>query len=184
MLFKPPDDAIVIDTTSRSKNWSVGLSPFLCGPIGLYGNYAAWNVENGWQYSKTYLQHADDKGDPTQEYFKWAEAGWKSKKAVRYPMGRGAKPLYSYWDGKKLGYVEARKQIYIPLYSKAVKRTDAFKRLKDLYLHMNSNDILYLKDFDSHSLDPGTFDYWDLWNNDKIKVGHGYVLAMLLEGIL
>jgi len=31
-------------------------------------------------------------------------------------MGRGVKPLYSLWDGKKLGYIEARIAIYDPLY--------------------------------------------------------------------
>jgi phage portal protein BeeE len=31
---------------------------------------------------------------------------------------------------------------------------------------------------------PGTYQYADLWDNDKIKVGHAYVLAMMLEGLL
>ena len=31
---------------------------------------------------------------------------------------------------------------------------------------------------------PGTFTYDELWNNPKIKVGHAYVLAMMLEGLL
>jgi hypothetical protein len=32
----------------------------------------------------------------------------------------GAKPEYSYWDGKKYGYVAARKRIYAPLYASLV----------------------------------------------------------------
>jgi len=31
------------------------------------------------------------------------------------------KPEYAWLNGKKLGYIESRKQIYIPLYSEAVQ---------------------------------------------------------------
>ena len=43
-------------------------------------------------------------------------------------------PLYSLWDGQKLGYVDARKQIYIPLYSGAVINTPAFTKLKEVFI--------------------------------------------------
>lgn len=178
---KAPDDAVVINTTSRSANWSKGLSPFFLGPVKLYGDYVSQNVENGWQYSKVYSYYLEDDESVGDRYFSWAKSGWDSKRAERYPMGKGAIPLYSIWDGKKLDYVEARKQIYIPLYSKAVVNTDAFAKLKEVY---ESNKDIYLWDFDAHGLQPETFDYWDLWNNNKIKVGHGYVLAMMLEGII
>lgn len=177
--FKTPDGAVVVDATSRSSNWSRGLSPFIVGPVKLYGNYESVNFENLWQYSKLYEYYADDDGNPTDRYFKWAQDGWNSKRAERYPMGRGAKPLCSYWDGQKLGYVEARKKIYIPKYSEAVRQTEAFKQLESVYKAENS---IYLKDFDAHSLAPGTFSYADLWDNPSIKVGHAYVLAMMLEG--
>lgn len=45
---------------------------------------------------------------------------------MRFPRGRGAKPLYSYWNGKKMSYIEARHQIYAPLYSNAVEKTIAY----------------------------------------------------------
>jgi hypothetical protein len=96
-------------------------------------------------------------------------------------MGKEAKPLYSYWDGEKFSYVEARKKIYIPLYARAVQRTFAFEKLKDL---AKANEKVFLLDFDAHNLEPGTFDYWELVNNPNLKVGHAYVLAMLLEGII
>lgn len=185
--FKTTDSMNVIDTTSRSTNWSRGLSPFYCGPVNLYDGYSAYNVENGWQYSKCYYNHVDANDNPTADYFKWADAGWRSIKANRYPMGKGSKPLYSFWDGDKLGYIEARQRIYIPLYSEAVKKTYAFKKLKEIYSEVKSNSIetLYLKDFDAHNL-PDDYDYTysKLWNNPNIKVGHAYVLAMLLEGKL
>lgn len=176
-----PEGAIVVNTTSRSDNWSRGLSPFFVGPIDLYDNYVSFNMENAWQFSKVYEYYVDDQGEPDERYFKWAKEGWLSLKAHRYPMGRGAKPLYSYWDGKKFPYTQARREIYIPLYAKAVSKTAAFTRLKEVY---ESNNEIYLQDFDAHNLTPGTFEYWDLVDNPNIKFGHSYVLAMLLEGKL
>jgi hypothetical protein len=180
--FKAPDDALVINTTSRSSNWSRGLSPFFVGPVDLYNGFTAINVENGWQFSKVYPYYADEDGNPSDRYFKWAEEGWNDTKAHRYPMGRDTvPPLYSWWDGEKLSYVEARKKIYIPLYSNAVRKTSAFEKLKELH---DAGETLYLQDFDAHNLVPGDFDYMTLVNNSNIKVGHAYVLAMMLEGIV
>lgn len=179
--YPVPDGVEVINTTSRSTTWSRGLSPFFLGPVDLYDGYKSINVENAWQFSKVYEYYLEDDGSVGNRYFKWAQDGWNSVKANRYPMGRDAKPLYSYWDGETFSYTEARKKIYIPLYANAVKKSFAFHKLKKIY---EENPDLYLWDFDAHSLTPGTFEYWDLWNNPNIKVGHSYVLAMLLEGLL
>jgi hypothetical protein len=35
-----------INTTSRSGNWSKGLSPFFLGPVDLYGGHTAKNVSD------------------------------------------------------------------------------------------------------------------------------------------
>ena len=177
---KDIDESCIVNSTSRSKNWSQGLSPFYLGPVELYDGHISQNFENLWQYSKVYEYYADD-GEPGERYFKWAQDGWNAKRAERYPMGRGVKPLYSYWAGKKLDYVTARKEIYIPHYSNAVRNTSAFKKLEELY---KNSETLYLQDFDAHNMKPGTFTYDELWNNPKIKVGHAYVLAMMLEGLL
>jgi hypothetical protein len=182
--YKAPDGATIINTTSRSSTWSSGLSPFFCGPVDLYDGYVSKNVENGWQFSKLYEYYANEAGDPEERYFKWAQTGWNDTRAHRYPMGKGVIPLCSYWAGEKLSYVDARKKIYIPLYSAAVKKTSAYKQLVDLYNKMPKDEVLYLWDFDAHSLLPGTFDYWQLWDNQNIKVGHAYVLAMMLEGLI
>lgn len=179
--YKPVDDIVVINTTSRSSTWSRSLSPFFLGPVDLYDGYVSQNVENAWQFSKCFEYYLEQDGSVGDHYFKWAQNGWNDKRAYRYPMGKGVVPKFSYWAGEKLSYVEARKKIYIPLYSGAVKKTDAFRKLKEIY---ETNNDLYLWDFDAHSLTPGTFDYWDLWNNPNIKVGHAYVLAMLLEQIV
>jgi hypothetical protein len=171
----------IINTTSRATKWSRKLSPFLLGPVTLYDDYEAQNVENGWQYSKLYAEYADGKGEPTADYWKWAEQGWAQSVARRYPMGKGKKPLCSLWKGEKLTYIEARKKIYIPMYAEAVKDTETFKHLKNAY--MTLGDIT-LWDFDGYDFRAMKRNYDDVINDPEKKVGHSFVLAMLLEGEL
>ena len=131
--MKNAEGKIIINTTSKSTNWSKGLSPFYLGSVELYGGHVAKNVENAWQFSKVYPEYADEEQNPTDEYFKWAKEGWTDSYAHRYPMGKGKIPLYSYWEGHKLTYIEARRAIYAPIYAKAVVNTPAFEQLLDLY---------------------------------------------------
>jgi hypothetical protein len=168
----------VINTTSRSTNWSRGLSPFFLGPIPLYDGTFSANMENAWQYAKVYSQHVDTDNNPTPEYFAWARTGWDKTFADRYPMGKGAKPLYSYWDGKKLTYVEARKSIYAPLYANAIVQTPAYKQLATLYKEKGE---IWLWDFDAYDHHKLNMTYADVLNNEKRKMGHAFVLAMLLD---
>jgi hypothetical protein len=178
---KTPEGATVINTTSRSANWSRALSPFFLGPVDLYGDFKAQNVENAWQFSKVYEYYTDDKGDPDQNYFVWASEGWADKKAHRYPMGRDIKPLYSYWDGEKLTYVEARKKIYIPLYAGAVRKTYAFDKIKKMH---EEGETLYLWDFDGYNHKAYDLSFDQVINNPDRKMGHAFVIAMLLEGYI
>ena len=60
---KVPSDAVIVNTTSRSNDWSKGLSPFFLGPVDLYAGLSAKNVENAWQFAKVYPQHVDINGD-------------------------------------------------------------------------------------------------------------------------
>lgn len=168
----------IINTTSKSTNWTKGLSPFYVGPIPLYGGQVAKNVENAWQFAKVYSQHVDAQQNPTNDYFNWAKKGWQDTYAHRYPMGKGAIPLYSYWDGNKYGYIEARKKIYAPLYAKAVVKTKAFEQLVDLYL---SGDTFALLDFDGYDYLSLGMSLKDVANNPTKKMGHAFVLAELLE---
>jgi hypothetical protein len=166
-----------INTTSRSNCWSVGLSPFYLGPVDLYDGHIARNVENAWQYSKVYAQHADEKG-PTIDYWTWAQYGWARERADRYPMGKGVKPLYSWWDGQKFPYVEARKKIYAPLYAKAVEKSDAYKQLAEIY---KDKKEIWLWDFDGYDYHKEGMTLKDVLNCESKKMGHAFVLAMLLQ---
>lgn len=171
----------IINTTSRSKNWSRQLSPFLLGPVDLYAGLIAKNVENAWQFSKIYACHVDSNGDPNQDYWMWATKGWQDTYAHRYPMGKGSIPLYSLWNKEKLSYIDARKKIYIPAYSKAVAKTEGFQYLQKLYT--NGND-LYLIDFDAYDFRSLNMSYEDVINCKERKMGHAFVLAMMLDGFI
>ena len=181
---KIPKDQIV-ETVSKSKTWSKGLSPFVLGPCKLWNlshQDESVNMENAWQFSKVYPEHVDDNGDPTYKYYEWAISGWQDWKAHRYPMGKGAIPLYSYWNNQKLNYVEARKQIYIPLYYDAVKDTVAFNCLIDIHNALVSEGkTLYLVDYDAYRHKQMGKSYKDVINDPNKKMGHAFVLAMALE---
>lgn len=168
-----------INVTSHSTTWGRQLSPFLLGPCPLYGPYTAQNVENGWQYAKVYPEHLDGNGEPSERYWEWAKDGWGKERADRYPKGKGAKPAYSYWDGQKLSYVEARKRIYVPLYSNAVRQSPAWQLLKNAY---GKNEDLRLFDFDGY--DSLRLNLDEVLNDPTRTMGHAFVLAMMLEGKL
>lgn len=167
-----------INTTSSSKNWSRGLSPFFLGPVELYNGTKAKNLENSYQFCKVYKNMADADGNPTPVYWAWARKGWNDTYAHRYPAGKGAIPLYSLWDGQKLSYIEARKKIYMPLYIKAVKDTPAYKQLEKEY---EEKKEIVLFDFDGYE---ETIDSIEtikrILNDPKKKMGHGFVLAFML----
>lgn len=172
----PKPDGIIINTTSKSKNWSKGLSPFVLGPCKLYNGFVSITMENAWQYSKVYACHIDK--EPTEEYWQWAKAGWASSWANRYPMGKGAIPEYSLWNGEKLNYVEARKKIYVPLYYNAVKNTKAYEMLREIY---QKEEIIYLWDFDGYDHEKLGMTLKDVLNHPGKKMGHAFVLANMLK---
>jgi len=169
----------VIDTTLHSKGWGRGLSPFFVGPVQLYDGYTSKNVENAWQFSKVYPQFVDKGGDIIDAYLGWAIKGWCDSYAHRYPMGKGVKPLFSYWDGKRLSYIESRKKIYIPLYAKSVAQTNAFYQLKALY---EKEGEVTLVDFDGYDFKKLGMTINDVINTPFRKMGHAFVLGMLLKG--
>ena len=179
---KDPRISHAINTTSRSKNWSKGLSPFFLGPVTLSGanNRVAKNVENAYQFTKVYPEHLENEL-PSKAYFNWARAGFQDWKAHRYPMGKGRIPAYSWWNGEKLSYIEARKEIYMPIYSQAVAQSDAFQELNKV--HENEKDI-WLWDFDGYNHRALDMSWEEVINCDARKMGHAFVLAMMLEGYL
>ena len=184
-LFKfanNPYGGVEVDTTSGSGLWS-GLSPFLLN----VSKYGSKNFENLWQYSKVYYpEHIDAwNNTPNADWYLWRDKGWNSQKANRYPMGKGRKPRYSYWESQKLTYVQARKNIYAPIYAELVQKTEAFKRLQSLYLSLyDDNKPLILRDYDAYDHIKEGKTLKQVINDPDRKCGHAFVLAMILTGKL
>lgn len=182
-----PESFITIDCTSRgnSKFFAEGLSPFYLGPIDCYDGLVAKRMENAWQYAKVYNGMIDEKGNPNTIYAKFRNKGFELDKAKRYPMGKDLKPLYSYWKVRdkyfKLNYIQARKLIYIPLYAKAVVKTEAFAKLVE---YKNNGYNIALSDFDGYNNFNYNMNYKQVINNEQKIMGHSFVIAMLLENLI
>lgn len=170
---------LALDVTTRSKMAFRKLSPMLLGPIIIDGMISQ-NVENAWQYSKVYPEHWDQEtGRPTKEWYNWSAEGFDKEWADRYPMGKGAIPVTSWHNGEALGYVEARKAIYIPVYRGAVEKYEP-KLLDDLAAYASSGNLTIV-DFDAYNHHDLNYTLEDVINDPTRKMGHGFVLAMMIE---
>lgn len=177
-----PKDACVVDTTLNSGKFE-NLSPFILSAP------PAKRFENLWQYSKVYKGQTtltdSDSLDiiPSESWYSWRNNGFNDPIAHRYPMGKGAIPLLSYWNGKHLDYIQARKQIYIPEYIKNVSITNDFKLLVSLYHSISeANRDLILLDYDAYDHQSLGMTLKDVANNPNRKCGHAFVLLSLLTG--
>ncbi len=169
-----------VSTVSNYGGIYTDLSPFVLGPVRtcLLDVYAQ-RFENLWQYSKVYAEHVDQSGLPSTEWSEWRARGWADMKAHRYPMGRGAKPEYSWWYSQKLGYIDARKQIYAKIYAEYVVKTESYKHLERLY---SLTGEVVLRDYDAYDHIKMGMSLRDVINNPDRIMGHAFVLAMILEG--
>lgn len=180
-------------------------------------------LENIWQFSKVYArvgaqkihlsnkhpnsriiwehpeeQHIDEENNELlPAYWAWREKGICNPYAVRYPNGFEGRHmcLYSYWEGEKLNYIQARKKIYCGEYARLAPPTAAFQ---DLYraLHEEDENLLLIEvdgpdptltypPYDQISLkDPcmimNEHNIRLLVNDERKPFGHGFVLAALL----
>lgn len=91
-----------------------------------------------WEYGDE--THVDETGALMPAYMTWRKTGMTHPHAVRYPVGRALAStcLYALKDpipgavpdeASKLGYVEARKTIYEPMYTEAAMRQPVFHEL-------------------------------------------------------
>ena len=89
--------------------------------------------------------------------------------------------LFHWWDGQKLSTVDARKRIYVPLYSELVTKTQSFQCLKGLWseYQRTGRGTIYLMDFlttKARPLKSGT----EILNDTESSLGHATVLSWLL----
>lgn len=197
----------VVNVTTRSPEWSRELSPMLLGPIDTYQEdgkmLLAVNAEVAWQYSKIYSHQVVDgklqplnfltsDGKPNPRWFAWRDKAWTNpifhhahkkfddnKDLVRRAFRKGSKVAGWYWDGRTIDPVTARREIYATVYCKAVRTTDAFKKLSELFAQ---GDVA-IYDIDG-------YDYLALGMSPEETIldlshswGHGLLLALMLTGI-
>ena len=187
---------VKIDCTSGNPDpvMREGLSPFYLGPVECYDGLVSQTFERAWQCAKVYPWTRGADGNPNANYFAWRDEMWamkgfEDKMSIRFPVGREnvGKCCYVWWkvDGefRKLGYIDGRKYIYLPLYAKTVVKTEAYRRLVELH---GSGKNLMLIDFDGYNIHHPkyNFTYNDAIHCPLLKMGHGFVLAMLLEGLI
>ena len=186
---------VQIDCTSGNKDEVMrGLSPFYLGPVECYDGLKSETFERAWQCAKVYPWNVGADGKPDARYFAWRDEMWAmkgfgDKMSIRFPVGKKnvGKCLYAWWkvDGEfqPLGYIAARKAIYISVYAKAVVKTEAYRRLVEL---RDSGKNLMLIDFDAYNIHHPkyNFTYNDAIHCPILRMGHGFVLAMLMEGLI
>lgn len=170
------DPRFYADVTTHGSEFRA-LSPMLLGPVPLYAGMCSRTMENAWQYAKVYPGY-----ESAAAYWPWARAGWDNPRAVRYPMGKGAKPSYSLWAGDEFGYTEARRRIYAPVYAQAV-RFGPLNLFLGLRRQAREGDVVLI-DFDAYDHRALGYSWDDVINDPERKMGHGFVLAMMIEGVL
>lgn len=198
-------------TVDKKKVSATQMSPLFLGPVQDYAGLQAERFENLWQFSKVYPQlgHWDSvREQPTEAWTEWKKKGYKKlkpekrgrlAKGIRTPAevsklrkkfretGAPWTPRCSWWDGAELGYIDARKRIYVPLYARLVVETDAFKALQNL---VAAGKKLLIIDLDGPPLSrhPDGICVTEAsivgaLNDPSYPFGHGFVVAALLAGI-
>jgi len=177
----PYPEAVEIDTTSRGA--FKDLSPFFVGPVtDPHTGEICQNFENFWQYHKVYKEHANAQGLPDTNYWEWRRMGYANHRAVRYPMGKGRKPLGSWFGNQMLDYITAWKLIYAPYYADLVRYTKSYNTIFN-WCHNEGRDLV-LRDFDGYDRLKFGMSLVDVMNSPTRKHGHAFILAGMLTGQL
>lgn len=166
-ILKKYPDAILADVTSGAKDGLVKLSPFYPHggiPVPFSEGYTATCVEAIWQGLKVF-EGADVDTSLFQN---------DTMKGLKRTVQRFGKPL-GHRKGvngtELLGYIEARKQIYIPTYKWVLenKVADIIERLREA----NKTKTIILLDYDTNA---------DVENASK-PLSHASLIKAYAEGI-
>ena len=225
----------VVDVTSRvTRNkefmakhpgFNRDMSPFYMGPVHTSEGLTAHVFEHFWQVSKVFPCHYDKDTDTIKpEYFSWRKKWFDMEKVIDKTASRRPHSQLGYSDGdclfsvryvngtwERMGYVEARKKMYIPEYAKLVVKTKSFKWLKKMY---DEGKKIALVDFDGYNFDYNVAkeklyntyinkckknhaepvhtleDFLNLRTMQDVincgftPAGHGFIIKMLLDGDL
>ena len=166
-ILKKYPDAILADVTSSAKDGLVKLSPFYPHygiPVPFSEGYTATCVEAIWQGLKVF-----EGCDVDVEMFKN-----DTMKNIKRTVRRFGRPL-GHRKGvngtELLGYIEARKQIYIPTYKWVLENKVAhiIERLREA----NKTKTIVLLDYDTNA---------DV-ENAKKPLSHASLIKAYVEGV-
>ena len=166
-ILKQYPDAILADVTSSAKDGLVKLSPFYPHygiPVPFSEGYTATCVEAIWQGLKVF-----EGCDVDVEMFKN-----DTMKNIKRTVRRFGRPL-GHRKGvngtELLGYIEARKQIYIPIYKWVLENKVAhiIERLREA----SKTKTIVLLDYDTNA---------DV-ENAKKPLSHASLIKAYVEGI-
>lgn len=166
-ILKKYPDAILADVTSNAKDGLVKLSPFYPHggiPVPFSEGYAATCVEAIWQGLKVFEGSDVDTTLFTND----------TMKGLKRTVRRYGKPLghrKGVHGTELLGYIEARKQIYIPTYRWVLENKVAhiIERLREA----SKTKTIILLDYDTDA---------DV-ENDKKPLSHASLIKAYVEGI-
>jgi hypothetical protein len=166
-ILKKYPNAILADVTSGAKDGLKKLSPFYPHygiPVPFSEGYTATCVEAIWQGLKVF-----ESSDVDVQMFQN-----DTMKNIKRTVRRFGKPLghrKGVHGTELLGYIEARKQIYIPTYKWILdnKVSDIIDRLRDA---SNSGKIIVLLDYDTNA---------DV-ENAKKPLSHASLIKAYAEG--
>ena len=167
-ILKKYPDAILADVTSGAKDGLVKLSPFYPHgdiPVPFSEGYTATCVEAIWQGLKVF-----ERCDVDVQMFQN-----DTMKNIKRTVRRFGKPLghRKGVNGKELlGYIEARKQIYIPTYRWVLENKVAHI-IERLRAASNEGKTIVLLDYDTNA---------DV-ENPKKPLSHASLIKAYAEGI-
>lgn len=223
------ENIVVLTKTTCNKKEYFNLSPYYLKDKHGYLMENIWQfskvyssvrkVNNKYPNGKPIWSHPEEvhfqDGKLTDEYFAWRQKGFENPEPVRYPNSYHGKreSLFSLKrvkedmteediQKKKLTYIEARKKIYLPLYSKLVRKEKIFDKLKEK-LENGTNLLIVevdgpcyesldyykekynIKDDFIQDIGGGVMEATErniklMLNDSKHSFGHGYCLAMNL----
>lgn len=180
-----------INVCSGAQGIRSQLSPMKLGPVVLSDYFdmdldpewlimknepplKAYIFENFWQYSKVYKNEIDENNDLTETFFKMRRDGFMNKKGIRRKYPKGCNCLFSIFGEEKLPYLDAR-YYYCKIYTDLVKKTDAYKKLKEMVKEGTKIQIL---GYDGYN--KGKNSYKFCYKDESRPFGHEFVLACLL----
>lgn len=143
---------------------------------GLVG-VRSMTMENAWQFLKVWPPEGIWQKDAAMEAF-------RSTCAIRYPRGRGKKPVGHYWGlaGRLLPYIEARQRIYAPAYRELLQLPDR-KALIERLREAAMTQPVCVHDPDSYDVARcGMSDIAQAIDYEPRPFAHAFVVALAVQG--